>query len=181
MIVSNRMARTARHPTPLRLDVTGRPVELRAIDLDTFFHPRTVAVVGASDTPGRPNTAMTRKIREWADKAGAALYPVNPNRTEVDGLPSVPSILDVPVDVDRNGMPDNGMDCTKVCGHVDVPTGGDMCCPPDLASGSADRSVGLLVAGVWVGPSVWARHRQPRPSESGPEADYDDGSGRLAP
>ena len=71
MIVSNRMARTARHPTPLRLDVTGRPVELRAIDLDTFFHPRTVAVVVASDTPGRPNTAMTRKVRAWAEKAGA--------------------------------------------------------------------------------------------------------------
>ncbi|TMM14974.1 MAG: acetate--CoA ligase family protein [Actinobacteria bacterium] len=100
MIVSNRMARTARHPTPLRLDVTGRPVELRAIDLDTFFHPRTVAVVGASDTPGRPNTAMTRKVRDWAEKAGAAIYPVNPNRPEVDGLPSVPTILDIPVDVD---------------------------------------------------------------------------------
>lgn len=100
MIVSNRMPRTARHPTPVRLDVTGRPVELRAVDLDTFFHPRTVAVVGASDTPGRPNTAMTRKIREWSDKAGAALHLVNPNRTQIDGLPSVPTILDVPVDVD---------------------------------------------------------------------------------
>ncbi|HEX6475887.1 MAG TPA: acetate--CoA ligase family protein [Acidimicrobiales bacterium] len=100
MIVSNRMPRTARHPTAIRLDVTGRPVELRSVDLDTFFHPRTVAVVGASDTPGRPNTAMTRKIRDWAQHAGATIYPVNPNRTEVDGLPSVPSILDVPVDVD---------------------------------------------------------------------------------
>ncbi len=100
MIVSNRMPSTARHPTPIRLDVTGRPVELRPVDLDTFFHPRSVAVVGASDTPGRPNTAMTRKIREWAEHAGASIYPVNPNRGEVDGLPSVPSILDVPVDVD---------------------------------------------------------------------------------
>ncbi len=94
------MARTVRHSTPVRLDVTGRPVELRAIDLDTFFHPRTVAVVGASDTRGRPNTAMTTKIRDWAEKAGAVIYPVNPNRTEVGGLPCVPTILDVPVDVD---------------------------------------------------------------------------------
>jgi acyl-CoA synthetase (NDP forming) len=100
MIVSNRMPRTARHPPAIRLDVTGRPVELRSVDLDTFFHPRSVAVVGASDTPGRPNTVMTRKIRDWAEHAGASIYPVNPNRTEVDGLPSVPSILDVPVDVD---------------------------------------------------------------------------------
>jgi acyl-CoA synthetase (NDP forming) len=100
MIVSNRMPRTARHPTAIRLDVTGRPVELRSVDLDTFFHPRSVAVVGASDTPGRPNTVMTRKIRDWAEHAGASIYPVNPNRTEVDGLPSVASVLDVPVDVD---------------------------------------------------------------------------------
>ena len=100
MIVSNRMPPTGRHPTPIRLDVTRRPVELRSVDLDTFFRPRSVAVVGASDTPGRPNTAMTRKIREWAEHAGASIYPVNPNREEVDGLRSVPSILDVPVDVD---------------------------------------------------------------------------------
>jgi acyl-CoA synthetase (NDP forming) len=100
MIVSNRMPRTVRHPTAIRLDVTGRPVQLRSVDLDTFFHPRSVAVVGASDTPGRPNTVMTRKIRGWAEHAGATIYPVNPNREEVDGLPSVPSILDVPVDVD---------------------------------------------------------------------------------
>ncbi|HEY2429025.1 MAG TPA: CoA-binding protein, partial [Acidimicrobiales bacterium] len=94
------MSRTARHPTAIRLDVTGRPVQLRSIDLDTFFRPRSVAVVGASDTPGRPNTVMTRKIRGWAERAGASIYAVNPNRKEVDGLPSVPSILDVPVDVD---------------------------------------------------------------------------------
>jgi acyl-CoA synthetase (NDP forming) len=100
MIVSNRMSRTARHPTAIRLDVTGRPVQLRSIDLDTFFHPRSVAVVGASDTPGRPNTVMTRKIRGWAEHAGAAIYPVNPNREEVDGLRSFRSILEVPVDVD---------------------------------------------------------------------------------
>lgn len=73
---------------------------MRSVDLDVFFHPRTVAVVGASDTRGRPTTAMTRKVRAWAEKSGAAIYPVNPNRDVVDGLACVPSILDVPVVVD---------------------------------------------------------------------------------
>src|SRR5438477_3235715 len=85
---------------PSQLDVTGRPVALRSIDLDVFFHPRTVAVIGASDTPARPNTAMTRKIRAWAEEAGSAVHPVNPNRTEVDGLACRPTLADVPGDVD---------------------------------------------------------------------------------
>ena len=71
---------------PVRLDVSGRPVEPRSVDLDTFFSPKTVAVVGASDNPRRPNTAMTAKIRDWARQTGADVYLVNPNRDEIDGL-----------------------------------------------------------------------------------------------
>jgi acetate---CoA ligase (ADP-forming) len=84
----------------VRLDVTGRPVEPRAVDLDTFFSPKTVAVIGASDNPRRPNTAMTAKIRGWAQQAGAAVFLVNPNRDEIDGMKCYRSILDVPADVD---------------------------------------------------------------------------------
>jgi acyl-CoA synthetase (NDP forming) len=81
-------------------DVTGRPVALRTLDLDTFFRPRTVAVIGASDTPNRPNTAMTTKICAWARHHGATVHLVNPNKDTVAGLPCHPTILDVPVDVD---------------------------------------------------------------------------------
>jgi len=81
-------------------DVTGRPVAPRALDLDTFFRPRTVAVVGASDNPRRPNTAMHQKISAWARAAGARVFPVNPNRDEIDGVACHRSVLDVPADVD---------------------------------------------------------------------------------
>jgi len=84
----------------VRLDVTGRPVEPRSVDLDTFFSPKTVAVIGASDNPRRPNTAMTAKIRDWAQKAGADVYLVNPNRDEIAGLKCYPSIADVDADID---------------------------------------------------------------------------------
>lgn len=87
-------------PASPRVDVTGRPVALRDVDLDLFFHPRSVAVIGASDTPRRPNTAMFTKIRTWAERAGAAIHPVNPNREEVGGLPCHRSVLDVPGDLD---------------------------------------------------------------------------------
>jgi acetate---CoA ligase (ADP-forming) len=87
-------------PPSARLDVTGRPVEPRAVDLDTFFAPKTVAVIGASDDRRRPNAAMTSKIRQWAEQAGADIYLVNPNRDEIGGLKSYPSIAAIPTDVD---------------------------------------------------------------------------------
>ncbi|MBA3303119.1 MAG: CoA-binding protein, partial [Acidimicrobiia bacterium] len=82
------------------LDLTGRPRELRRVDLERFFAPRTVAVVGASDTEGRPNTAVWRRLRTWADGVGAEVHPVNPNRETVDGLACVRSVLDVPGELD---------------------------------------------------------------------------------
>jgi acetate---CoA ligase (ADP-forming) len=82
------------------VDVTGRPTRLRELDLEGFFSPRTVAVIGASDNRRRPNAAMTRKIAEWAEHHGATLYPVNPNRDEIDGRPCLASVLDVPGDLD---------------------------------------------------------------------------------
>src|SRR5205085_621708 len=57
---------------------SGNVTALRAIDLDTFFRPRSVAVIGASDTPNKPTSAMTRKIRAWSEQFGADFHPVNP-------------------------------------------------------------------------------------------------------
>lgn len=74
---------------------------LRDVDLDRFFHPRRVLVLGASDTPGRPNTAMLTKIRRWAEHHGAEVLPVNPNRAEVAGMRCFASVDDVdgPIDL----------------------------------------------------------------------------------
>ena len=82
------------------VDVTGRATALRELDLDRFFHPRTIAVIGASDTPGRPATTMFAKLRAWGEAHGVAVHPVNPNRTEVDGLPCLASVADVPGELD---------------------------------------------------------------------------------
>jgi acyl-CoA synthetase (NDP forming) len=81
-------------------DVTGRPLALRDVDLDVFLHPRSVAVIGASDAPRKPNATMTRRIKDWADAHGATFTPVHPTRTEVLGVPCVASVDDVPGDID---------------------------------------------------------------------------------
>jgi acyl-CoA synthetase (NDP forming) len=78
-----------------RLDITGSPTALRSIDLDTFFRPKRVAVVGASDSNARPNTALTQKITVWAEERGATVHFVNPNRPVVAGRPCAKALTDI--------------------------------------------------------------------------------------
>ncbi|WP_030207331.1 acetate--CoA ligase family protein [Streptomyces sp. NRRL S-87] len=82
------------------LDVSGRPLHADVPDLDRFFRPGSVAVVGASDAEGRPNTGITRQLLAWAERVGARLHPVHPTRTTVFGLPCVASVADLPEQVD---------------------------------------------------------------------------------
>ena len=82
------------------VDSTGRPIALRSLDLGTFFRPARVAVVGASDTSARPNTALTQKITLWAEERGATVYFVNPNRPEVAGRPCAKALTDIDVELD---------------------------------------------------------------------------------
>ncbi len=85
---------------PVERDVTGRPLRVRELDLETFLHPRSVAVIGASEAPGKPNASMTRRLKTWADRHGATFHPVHPTHEQVLGVPCVRSIDDVPGDVD---------------------------------------------------------------------------------
>lgn len=82
------------------LDVSGRPLHSDVPDLDRFFRPESVAVVGASDAEGRPNTGITRQLIAWAERVGARLHPVHPTRTAVFGLPCHASVADLPEQVD---------------------------------------------------------------------------------
>ncbi|MFJ1545126.1 acetate--CoA ligase family protein [Streptomyces sp. NPDC088246] len=82
------------------LDVSGRPLHAPVPDLDRFFRPESVAVIGASDTEGRPNTGITRQLIGWAERVGARLYPVHPSRESVFGRACSPSVADLPEQVD---------------------------------------------------------------------------------
>ncbi|MFG2714824.1 acetate--CoA ligase family protein [Streptomyces goshikiensis] len=82
------------------LDVSGRPLRSDVPDLDRFFRPESVAVIGASDTEGRPNTGITRQLIAWAQRVGARVHPVHPTRTSVFGLPCRASVAELPEQVD---------------------------------------------------------------------------------
>jgi acyl-CoA synthetase (NDP forming) len=82
------------------LDITGRPVKLRQIELGTFFQPKTVAVVGASDAGTKPNTALTQKITTWGEARGATVHYVNPNRPEIGGRATFGALTDIAEPID---------------------------------------------------------------------------------
>jgi acetate---CoA ligase (ADP-forming) len=81
-------------------DVSGRPLDLRDVDLDTFLNPKTIAVIGASEQSAKPNTAMTRKFAAWSKQHGATFYPVHPTYETVLGHRCYASLADVPGDLD---------------------------------------------------------------------------------
>ncbi len=64
--------------------------------LDYMFHPRSVAIVGASTHEG-PGSFLTA-IREM--QFDGALYPVNPKAEEIQGLKCYPRLTGIPGDVD---------------------------------------------------------------------------------
>jgi acetate---CoA ligase (ADP-forming) len=87
------------NPRPV-IDVSGRPLQLRDVDLGTFLSPRTIAVIGASESSRKPNGAMTRKFKHWADTHGARLIPVHPEHETVVGERCYASLADIPADIE---------------------------------------------------------------------------------
>lgn len=65
--------------------------------IDAFFSPRSVAVVGASDDPTKGgNRILANLLKHFP----GAVYAVNPNHSEVMGIPSYPDLAAVPSPVD---------------------------------------------------------------------------------
>jgi acetyltransferase len=66
--------------------------------LDNFFKPGSIAVIGASRTPGKVGYDILKNILQYGYEG--AVYPINPGATEILGKKSYPSILDVPDKID---------------------------------------------------------------------------------
>ncbi|MDI6895527.1 MAG: acetate--CoA ligase family protein [Bacillota bacterium] len=65
-------------------------------NLDAFFAPRTVAVVGASRDPAKIGHLVLKYLLE----SDARVYPVNPSAGEILGRPCYPDLASIPEDVD---------------------------------------------------------------------------------
>lgn len=66
--------------------------------LDALFAPRSIAVVGASPDVRRIRGRLLKLLIEGG--FDGPIHPVNPSRTEIQGLRAYPSVLDLPEPVD---------------------------------------------------------------------------------
>lgn len=67
-------------------------------DLKTFFHPRSVAIVGASKKPGKIGNAIVKNMISCGYPG--RIYPVNPREEEIEGLRCYPGITEIGESVD---------------------------------------------------------------------------------
>lgn len=65
--------------------------------LDLLFNPSSVAIVGASDHPGKIGNTVVLNLLQGSPRR---LYPVNPNEKEVLGLKCYPGIKSLPEIID---------------------------------------------------------------------------------
>jgi len=66
--------------------------------LDPFFKARSVAVIGATPTPGKVGNIVIENL--YGHGFRGKTYLVNPNHSEILGMPCYPTVLDCPGDVD---------------------------------------------------------------------------------
>ncbi|HLE07217.1 MAG TPA: CoA-binding protein [archaeon] len=65
--------------------------------LDVFFSPQSVAVIGASRTPGKIGHTILENLKQSFQ---GKIYPVNPNTNEILGLACFPSVLEIAEPID---------------------------------------------------------------------------------
>jgi acetate---CoA ligase (ADP-forming) len=70
----------------------------KAMDLKSLFHPRSVALIGASTEQNKLSGRPFRFFREFGYAGN--IYPVNPKYTEIAGVPCFAKLSDIPGEVD---------------------------------------------------------------------------------
>lgn len=89
---SDHVSRVTLHASPAQ--TSGEPKS----PLEAFFTPTGVAVIGASANPGKLSHGILRNLVSFGYRG--AVYPVNPGRDEILGLPCYPTISAVPDPLD---------------------------------------------------------------------------------
>ena len=77
--------------TAEKLKRKSRP---RSTSLDVFFHPKSVALIGASERAGSVGRVVLENLR--ATQPAFQIHAVNPNRSSILGRPAYPNVASIP-------------------------------------------------------------------------------------
>jgi acetate---CoA ligase (ADP-forming) len=94
------------------------------LDLDAFFKPASVAVIGASSDPKKLGYAVLKNLIDGGYINQGRLYPINLSAEEILGLPAFPSVLEVPglIDLAVIVIPYQSVpDSLRTCGEKGIP------------------------------------------------------------
>jgi acetyltransferase len=80
------------------IDISSKSMRERRAPLDVFFHPRNVAVIGATEDLTGVGRSLVTNLKQTS--FGGAVYPVNPKRSDVLGLPCYASVREIPEQID---------------------------------------------------------------------------------
>jgi acyl-CoA synthetase (NDP forming) len=73
---------------------------IKVPDLEYIFHPKSIAIVGASRTPPNPvNHFYLDSLTRFGYEG--KIYPIHPNASELSGFKAYPSIMDIPGPIDH--------------------------------------------------------------------------------
>jgi len=67
---------------------------MTTVDFTSFLEPKSVAIVGASRSPGKPGYLVISNLK--ANEYPGKIYPVNPQAQEIMGYKAYPSVADLP-------------------------------------------------------------------------------------
>ncbi|RKY28878.1 MAG: hypothetical protein DRP79_01830 [Planctomycetota bacterium] len=86
-----------RKTRPEEPDIAGKSSAPNEKNLDQLFHPKTIALIGASDTTEKMGGSILKLLIE---SGAAKVFPVNPKRKELMGLKAYKSISEIPGPID---------------------------------------------------------------------------------
>jgi acyl-CoA synthetase (NDP forming) len=75
-----------------------KAMEKRWEAMEALFKPGAVAVIGASDNPGKLGSHVMRSLKGGGYQG--RIYPVNPGKNEIMGIKTYPALLQIPESVD---------------------------------------------------------------------------------
>jgi acetyltransferase len=85
-------------PAPAVLDSLPEVARGPQHPLDVFFAPQSVAVFGATETPGSAGRALMANLIK--SPFGGTIYPIDPSRTGTLGIRAYPRLADVPESIE---------------------------------------------------------------------------------